>query len=57
MKPFIVGFIALNKGVRNDGNALPRHKAKRGVRKSKGAGSSRIPERVSIHERPPSIDG
>ena len=31
---------------------LPRHKAKRGLRKSKGAGLSRIPERVSIHERP-----
>lgn len=31
---------------------LPRHKAKRGLRKSKGAGKSRIPNRVSIHERP-----
>ena len=31
---------------------LPRHKARRGLRKSKGAGQSRIPERVSIHERP-----
>lgn len=31
---------------------LPRHKAKRGLRKSKGAGVSRIPERISIHERP-----
>jgi len=32
---------------------LTRHKAKRGLRKSKGAGQSRIPERVSITERPP----
>jgi len=31
---------------------LPRHKARRGLRKSKGAGQSRIPDRVSIHERP-----
>jgi len=31
---------------------LPRHKAKRGLRKSKGAGVSRIPNRISIHERP-----
>ena len=31
---------------------LPRHKARRGLRKSKGAGQGRIPERVSIHERP-----
>lgn len=35
---------------------LTRHKAKRGVRKSKGAGVSRIPNRVSIHDRPKSID-
>ena len=32
---------------------LPRHKAKRGLRKSKGAGLARIPERVSILQRPP----
>ncbi len=32
---------------------LPRHKAKRGLRKSKGAGQSRIPDRISIHNRPP----
>ena len=31
---------------------LPRHKAKRGRRKSKGAGQGRIPNRISIHERP-----
>lgn len=31
---------------------LPRHKARRGLRKSKEAGQNRIPERVSIHERP-----
>lgn len=31
---------------------LPRHKAKRGLRKSKGAGVNRIPNRVSIHDRP-----
>jgi len=31
---------------------LPRHKARRGLRKSKGAGQTRIPERVSIRERP-----
>lgn len=35
---------------------LPRHKAKRGLRKSKGAGSGRIPDRVSIHERPSAIE-
>jgi len=34
---------------------LPRHKAKRGLRKSKGADTSRIPNRVSIHERPKSV--
>ena len=31
---------------------LPRHKARRGLRKSKGAGQSRIPDRISIPERP-----
>lgn len=31
---------------------LSRHKARRGLRKSKGAGQGRIPERTSIHERP-----
>lgn len=31
---------------------LPRHKGKRGIRKCAGAGVSRIPHRVSIHERP-----
>ena len=31
---------------------LTRHKARRGLRKSKGSASCRIPERVSIHERP-----
>ena len=35
---------------------LARHKAKRGLRKSKGAGVSRIPNRVSIHERPKSVE-
>jgi IS30 family transposase len=35
---------------------LPRHKAKRGLRKCKGAGVSRIPNRVSIHERPKAVD-
>jgi IS30 family transposase len=35
---------------------LARHKAKRGLRKSKGAGVSRIPNRVSIHDRPKVID-
>lgn len=35
---------------------LPRHKAKRGLRKSKGAGVSRIPNRVPIQERPKHID-
>jgi len=34
---------------------LPRHKAKRGLRKSKGSRHSRIPDRVSIHERPQAI--
>lgn len=34
---------------------LPRHKAKRGLRKSRGAGASRIPNRVSIHQRPPVV--
>jgi IS30 family transposase len=31
---------------------LPRHKAKRGLRKSSAAGVSRIPNRVSIHDKP-----
>lgn len=35
---------------------LPRHKAKRGLRKCKGAGVNRIPNRVSIHERPRAVD-
>lgn len=35
---------------------LPRHKAKRGPRKSRGAGVSRIPNRVPIQERPKHID-
>ena len=35
---------------------LPRHKAKRGMRKSRGAGVSRIPNRVSIQERPKSVE-
>lgn len=35
---------------------LARHKAKRGLRKSKGAGVFRIPMRVSIHSRPKSVD-
>lgn len=34
---------------------LTRHKAKRGLRKSKGAGLSRIPHRVSIHDRPQTV--
>lgn len=32
---------------------LPRHQAKRGLRKSRGTGQSRIPNRISISERPP----
>lgn len=35
---------------------LPRHKARRGLRKRKGVGISRIPNRVSIHERPKSFE-
>jgi IS30 family transposase len=35
---------------------LPRHKAKRGPRKSRGAGVHRIPNRISIHERPKEIE-
>lgn len=35
---------------------LARHKAKRGLRKSKGAGVSRIPNRVSIPERPKEVE-
>lgn len=35
---------------------LTRHKAKRGLRKAKGAGASRIPNRVSIHDRPKHIN-
>jgi len=35
---------------------LLRHKAKRGFRKSKGKGESRIKDRISIHERPKIID-
>lgn len=34
---------------------LPRHKAKRGIRKSNSTGVSRIPNRVSIHQRPKEI--
>lgn len=35
---------------------LKRHKATRGLRKSRGAGVSRIPGRVSIHQRPSVIE-
>jgi IS30 family transposase len=35
---------------------LTRHKGKRGLRKYQGAGVSRIPNRVSIHERPKTIE-
>jgi len=35
---------------------LPRRKARRGLRKSKGAGQNRIPNRVSIHERPKTVE-
>lgn len=35
---------------------LPRHKGKRGLRKYQGAGVSRIPNRVSIHKRPKSVE-
>jgi IS30 family transposase len=35
---------------------LTRHKAKRGLRKNKGAGISRIPNRISIHARPKAIE-
>lgn len=35
---------------------LPRHKAKRGPRKSRAAGVSRIPNRISIDKRPPSVE-
>jgi len=35
---------------------LPRHKAKRGLRKSRGAGASRIPNRIPIQERPKAVD-
>ena len=35
---------------------LPRHKAKRGLRKSRGAGAHRIPNRISISERPHEIE-
>jgi len=35
---------------------LTRHKAKRGLRKSKGSGVSRIPNRTSIHDRPKVVD-
>jgi len=37
---------------------LPRYKAKRGLRKSKGKGEVRIiPNRTSIHERPKEVEG
>jgi IS30 family transposase len=36
---------------------LPRHKAKRGLKKSNGAGLSRIKNRVSIHARPRTAAG
>jgi len=35
---------------------LPRHKAKRGLRKSTGAGVSRIPNRVPLQNRPKSVE-
>ncbi len=35
---------------------LARHKAKRGLRKSRGSGVSRIPNRVPIQNRPKSVD-
>ena len=35
---------------------LPRHHARRGKRKSRGSGASRIPHRISIHDRPKIID-
>ena len=35
---------------------LPRHKATRGLRKPKGKGMSRIPNRVSIHDRPQAVE-
>ncbi len=35
---------------------LARHKAKRGLRKSRGAGVSRIPNRVPIQNRPKSVE-
>lgn len=35
---------------------LARHKAKRGLRKSRGAGVSRIPNRVPIQDRPKSVE-
>jgi IS30 family transposase len=35
---------------------LLRHKTKRGLRKRKGKGESRIKDRISIHERPKIID-
>lgn len=36
---------------------LPRHKAKRGLRKTRNGGQGRIPHRVSIHSRPLKVDG
>ena len=35
---------------------LTRHKATRGLRKSRSAGVERIPHRISIHDRPPHIN-
>jgi len=35
---------------------LPRHKATRGLRKSKGAGVARIPDRISIDKRPKIVE-
>lgn len=35
---------------------LARHKAKRGLRKNRGAGVSRIPNRVPIHDRPRCVE-
>jgi len=35
---------------------LARHKAKRGLRKSRGSGVSRIPNRVPIHNRPKGVE-
>lgn len=53
MKAFMPGYTSVNRKL---WKFLPRHKARRGLRKNKGAGISRIPNRISIHARPKAVE-